>query len=480
MPSSLYSENRILMRDVYSGSILTWHPKTFVLVLLIFLALWLLPSGVFFVSVILSIHALRGAKESIQALTILSILILLNPGLFPTVYQWSTLRWIVLSAAFGRMLWDGIIQSAPTPITLIRPLYVFGLSVVVLALISSHDPLISIFKITAFTIGVSTVMTSFHRTAHLRDYWISWLFTVSLAVIVASLPLYLSSFGYFRNGIGFQGILNHPQTYGPFAAPFTALLTSLILFRKDYSRLVILGASLGWIAIFTSLARTGLVMATIGILLAAFCHVLSSRRFPKPRTRARSVPAFVLGLMILGIVVVAYGDQILSASSTFILKQDSGGKSASFEIRKLKLPNQLENFATAPLSGIGFGVDIDPESFQNSDIGRTTMFGIPTGAPTEKSFLPTAILEETGIIGASLTILLIISLVRPVYAQGDLAALSVLISCLLINIAEIAFFSFGGIGLYIWIMTGLSYNMSVGISIPSLIGSQFKPSGKSL
>ena len=53
-----------------------------------------------------------------------------------------------------------------------------------------------------------------------------WFTTVQAVVIASSLPLILSSAGYFTNGVGFQGILNHPQAFGVYLAPVTALLVA--------------------------------------------------------------------------------------------------------------------------------------------------------------------------------------------------------------------------------------------------------------
>ncbi|MDE3051447.1 MAG: hypothetical protein KGJ48_16300, partial [Nitrospirota bacterium] len=81
-------------------------------------------------------------------------------------------------------------------------------------------------------------------------------------------------------------------------------------------------------------------------------------------------------------------------------------------------------------------------------------FGLPLSAPTEKGFLPTAILEETGILGTLCLILLLGSLIWQVSRKSDIATTWIFFTSILVNVGEMVFFSFGGLGLYIWLIMG--------------------------
>jgi hypothetical protein len=108
----------------------------------------------------------------------------------------------------------------------------------------------------------------------------------------------------------------------------------------------------------------------------------------------------------------------------------------------------MANFWDHPLTGIGFGAPSDPARFANQ-LERGP-YGIPLSASVEKGFMPTAVLEETGIIGAALTILLLLALFVPILRHPDPTLFWVATTCLLVNFGEMVFFSIGGMGFFFW------------------------------
>src|SRR5262249_33043058 len=80
--------------------------------------------------------------------------------------------------------------------------------------------------------------------------------------------------------------------------------------------------------------------------------------------------------------------------------------------------------------------------------------GLPLSAPVEKGFLPTAVLEETGIFGAIFFALFLFSAMRLVVRRGDIVLAWIFFTCLFVNVGEMIFFSAGGLGLYIWLLMG--------------------------
>lgn len=91
--------------------------------------------------------------------------------------------------------------------------------------------------------------------------------------------------------------------------------------------------------------------------------------------------------------------------------------------------------------------------------------GIPVSATVEKGFMPTAVLEETGVLGAVLILVLLAFLVVPVARYGDIVAFWILSTALLLNFGEMIFFTMGGNGLYLWIVMGFCYCWSVARSV---------------
>jgi O-antigen ligase len=124
---------------------------------------------------------------------------------------------------------------------------------------------------------------------------------------------------------------------------------------------------------------------------------------------------------------------------------------AFYHSRGANIKTQWENFLASPLLGHGFGVY--PGGIPEKKI--VYFMGIPISASTEKGFLPTAALEETGIVGALLLMALLISLGRQVYRQYDPRWLAMYFACLFVNFGESVFLSSGGLGLFFWILIGL-------------------------
>ena len=114
------------------------------------------------------------------------------------------------------------------------------------------------------------------------------------------------------------------------------------------------------------------------------------------------------------------------------------------------IADQWANFNASPLFGIGFGVSLG-SSFKPVFDSFT---GLPLSASVEKGFLPTAILEETGIFGATFFVVFLLSLIRHVFSKIDLVLPWVFLASLFVNTGEMIFFSAGGLGLYIWLLMG--------------------------
>jgi len=94
--------------------------------------------------------------------------------------------------------------------------------------------------------------------------------------------------------------------------------------------------------------------------------------------------------------------------------------------------SQVHNFMTSPWIGRGFGVYADGV-FPS---GVKLFAGIPVSAPVEKGVLPTAVLEETGVLGFACLAYLIYALVRGVWHRAPHAVVAMLIACLFRFIPE--------------------------------------------
>ena len=415
--------------------------------------------------VILALWALRGAKCALQALALSLLITMSNPALIEDVG--NVLRWIVVLSAAGRILVDTLrYKKIPQSVGV---LILFFLVAFMLSLSTSYEAVLSVIKLCVFTLGAAAVILGFHLTRHEYVYWKSWFFTLSFAVITLSLPTYFfDEIGRYQNGIGFQGILNHPQAYGVFLAPTLAWITGALLFKevkRDGLLLFLVGT--GWLLLVATLARTALLSVCLGLLVTVIAGALARRRDWASTLRSlflrkRSVPVLVACLMALVMIGVNYQSSI----SQFLLKYDGYSRAlerqgysagsiagALYGSRQFMITRSFENFKEHPWMGIGFGLASEQERFS---VERTNFMNIPVNASVEKGFLPTAVLEEVGILGALFFFVFVISLIRPVVSTGSLTALWLLLTCILINLGEMVIFSFGGIGLYTWLMIGFA------------------------
>lgn len=391
-----------------------------------------------------ALHGLRGTRESAEAIGILAFLIILGKT------DISLGRWVVLFAAFGRMIWDGVFGGKPAP-RLLYALLAFFFVVLVLSVFASRFPLVSGLKVTSFTLGVGTTTTALFRTRHIRDYWLSWLFTLGVFILLASIPMYGSEAGYGVWGAGFQGILVDPQTFGPVMAAITALLTGLYFFRGRTPWLVLICVGLGWIGVYLSLARTGLLALLLaGGIATALGFAFKPETWANDLSRALGRPVVMVGLLAVLALSALQWTAVQSEVESFLAKDDGSASpiQALERSRGALMSRSMANFWEKPLTGIGFGAPSDPTDFAQ-EIERGP-YGIPLSASVEKGFMPTAVLEETGIVGALLTIILLIVLFVPVVRHPDPTLFWVMATCLLVNLGEMAFFSVGGLGFFLW------------------------------
>ncbi len=359
------------------------------------------------------------------------------------------LRWIILLTSFSRIIFDYIVENRRIPGVIIA-LFVFSIMAAIMAVVVSYAPVISLLKLATFTIGVITVVLGFEMMSKEKDYWASFYITIYFVVIILNILIYVLGLGYYRPYMGFQGLFYHPQTLGVFLVPFLALLTGILL-RGGRSYILITGLLLGYIQLFATKSRTSVLALGLGLVLVLLFN---------PYRKAILLLVFGrlerLALLFLILAVALLSPSIQNRLLEFIQKNPETELELSerFEASRGGLISKsIENFQKSPVIGIGFGVASDREALA---VDRSSTFGVPLSAPTEKGFLPSAILEETGILGTILFLVLFVLLVKPVIisSYGELAWM--MMAAISVNVGEMIFFSFGGPGLFVWLIIGLS------------------------
>jgi hypothetical protein len=321
-----------------------------------------------------------------------------------------------------------------------------------LSLTVSYAPDVSLFKLLSFGIVASTVLIGYRLTLNYASYWRSWLFSLFAVIVIVSFPLIFSDFGYTRNNQGFQGILNHPQAYGIFIAPFLAWVLGLIFDNRISGWFPWVVVTIASISLFATQSRTGMIAVVFGLLLAV---VLGFSRQQRAVSRYRKWVFRLLPYFLFVAILFALNFDNVSRSATrFILKGHTGDAVAdAFQAsRGSFLEKSLMNFQDNIFTGIGFGVASDPSDF---NVRRDPFLGLPVGASIEKGFFIIAALEEVGLIGFTLLIALVGSLLIPTLEkQAGTAPAALALGALFVNFGESIFFAVGGIGLLMWLLLG--------------------------
>ncbi len=402
---------------------------------------------------VLVIHALRGARQTIEAFTVGMFLLYLNPSLFHSLSGASTLRWPLIFGAFARVVWDlarhreAFWKGAAVPLLL-----AFTLCAMLFAPITSHFPQISFMKAITFFVGTFTILTAFRLTADQHEYWQGWFATFYVFLVLGSLPLLRFS-GAYIGGL-FMGLVNHSQAMGTFLVPFTGWLT-FVLIRAERRPIVLsLTVLVGWYFIYLSGSRTSLVATAGAIALASLVTLVRGgvgRDLWLAGVRKLALPFLVVAITAAGVA----GPQLADAFHAFMLKGEQGASvDEAFEnSRGAFIEQQMDNWRRSPIIGIGFGAPSTNDDLRIKDSG---FLGLPSGASVEKGFLPSAVLEEMGLVGGFLVLIITLTLLVRTFHQPDPALIALFLGGLLINVGEMIFFSPAAGGMFMWMCIGLA------------------------
>ena len=432
----------------------------------LFVVLAISPYSISVVLGFLCLWALMGTKQAIQAVSLSVIIKYLNPALYTFSSETGILAWLVIALAVIRLLPNVKMRH----IRFLLPLISFSLVVALLSIFVSPNPQISLLKIFSFLVVVAAVLIGMSTASrNTIEAWKLWFLSLTVSLILVSIPtLFFPIVGYHTNGRGFQGILNQPQALGAWLAPVGAWLLMGLFQIKRKSRVILLGALVILIGLVISTeARTS--VAAILLSIAATFIVASIRQrkdFSLSITRGVLVATF---LSFAIAIMLFISPDLSNGIKGFVLKyqpaqgSEAGIEKSFYSSRGSGIESEWANFLNQPITGNGFGVYAAGDSryvvtASQSDI--ETVYGIPISAPVEKGFLPTAILEETGIIGTLFFIWFLISLTKHVTKNSDARWVSLFFACLFVNVGEAVLLSVGGLGLYLWLLIGLAIGAS--------------------
>ena len=277
-----------------------------------------------------------------------------------------------------------------------------------------------------------------------------------------SLPtLFFPEIGYRRSGSGFQGIMNHPLVFGPTMALLGAFILGRLFQQSKPSWKLIFLFSIIFLLIFMSESRAaGVALVLASFFCMAFIFIISRHSLQLYAPAMKSKRLFFIGLMLICFLLIdTYEFKLVDYFISKSFQADVDGLINAFQVsRSVLYEPMIANIIKNPFTGIGFGIASD---YLSMDINRDPILGLAFYAPTEKGVLPILVLEEVGIIGFLLFTLWVFILIRRSISNG-MPTFLVLMTLLLINMAESILFSPGGTGLLILIV------LSAAVSKPRL------------
>jgi hypothetical protein len=399
---------------------------------------------------VLAIFALLGRTQAVMALALAWLFGSLNPGVAAEATLGTVGRFVVIGAAATSVLirsgWllDSLRVSRITLVTLLLGLFLIGHSLLV-----SPFPDVSFLKSVSWTVVTITLFAAWGGAVpEERTRAETQLFGILVAVLVCSVPLLaLPQLGRAINDTGFQGILNHPQVFGPTMALLGGWAGANLLGESNPPWRTYMLVCSCLVFVVLSEARTGGLAMVLGLVVSVlFVPWLTGQRVLSVLPGIASKRSYLV--MVFGLVAAALSGSWLTERIGEYLdkgyRAEATGLADAYSLTRGVLIDLIfHNIELHPLSGIGFGIASYPEGMI---IERDPLLGLPTSASIEKGVFPVAVVEELGIFGAVLVVVWLWMVVRRASRTG-VAALTVVLTMLLVNMGENTFFSPGGFGL---------------------------------
>ncbi|HUG10448.1 MAG TPA: hypothetical protein VMM36_05520 [Opitutaceae bacterium] len=428
------------------------------------------------VLVVLTVLALRSTLFAVQALSILFLLIYINPVIQLQSPQLLMFRWAVFFAACGRIFLSVLVRGGNVhEVQPIRYLHIFCSLALITNFIANPTSPVGYLKLFAFAFGVTAIFAGAAFNTVSRDRLFIWLLAMCVVIFGLSIPFLAIPAGYFSKMRqleiaeagdyvevsaewlgGFMGILGHAQSFGTVAALLCTFLFVTIFFSKYQVRWIAVATFMvGLVMLYLSKARTGglafMIAVTAVTLLAVFGG--SARRRVHRTISHRALPAIVLGGLVVLAGLLVGGGVITKGMRTFIEKGDEsqqGILDAYMGSRGGLIELSMANFRAHPIFGIGFGRNSwEAQGYANpfADKGLLSL----TFSPTEKGQIATAVLEETGIIGALAFLTMIGSFILFFAREANVYGLGLFVCVLALNMGEMNLFAMGGLGMLEWL-----------------------------
>ncbi len=312
---------------------------------------------------------------------------------------------------------------------------------------SAHISLLKIVQYTWVMVGLLGLAVSTSRASPTVENAVAWFVFVwvgSVAVVgltpfgrTGDMSVLLAT---GRESTMVRGIFDHSQTLGVALGVSVPMLCSLYVVGLFDRRTFLLTAGPSALLLVATSSRGGVLTAILGFLALVFVSVFS-RRASRGSTRARRLAKGAVGVLVLAAGLFFFTESAASAVAHFLAKGGSVDEGLiaerNFSGRDVIIRRSFEKFRERPIAGYGFQVEDTPEFRE-----RATLFR----ASVEKSFVFTMVLEETGLVGAALFLLMIAWILYDCLIRQNVVVFTVFSAFIAANFSEAIFFSPGAVG----------------------------------
>ena len=416
-----------------------------------------LPGNILFFAIVMAMIMAGTPRAAVMGMTLALLALCANTAFVVKTAVWTIARFINIFMFSGRFV---VIESRDNR-WLTSPSYVSLLAFVIVAaccsLASGYYVHIAMLKLFSFWIGMTGFFACIHTLRRKHIDVTEWFVAQAAAVcLMCAASLALGVAANFKEGMVAKGLHNlgfyHSQSMGPAAALLCAYLASVYLFAGHRNRWICLPL-IGFLlyCLYLSGSRTGLGaliagLATLGLL------VVIRRSFRSQKLRLNIGRAKLLGLVVLGCVSVAAldittGGRLTVGFVSFLAKKGRDVEAVSLDdalsTRLGSIELSYHNFKQSPVFGIGFQVATTEFFKENASLFY---------APVEKGFLPTAVLEEVGLVGTTFFVVFLTCFLYELIRDRNVPGTIMFVTMLVSNLGEASFFALAGHGAYAWML----------------------------
>lgn len=417
-----------------------------------------LSGNVVFFAIILYVTLAGTAPHALMATTLFMLAVCANNAFVAKTSIWTVARFINLFTFTGRFSLTSAGMRGTSLGLSYATLLLFCATALICSLASGYYLHISLLKLFSFTLGMTGLFTCIARIRNTRADTTEWFIAQGIVVAILSAISLAAGVGsnFVRSPYWNERLFNlafyHPNTAGPLFSQFALYAICVLLFTRYRNRWICVPL-IGCLGFFLALSgsRTGAASLAMGAAMAAaislFWHRKGAWIFVRRFSRLTIVLSLA-GALLTGVVTdIATGNALSKKVVSFVAKSDKEQESVSVDeiisSRKAVVEHSYQNFLQSPILGIGFQVATTEFFQQNASIFY---------APVEKGFLPTALLEEVGVVGAAAFAVFALTLIAQLTHGRNAPGLILFVSLLVINCGEVSIFALAGHGAYQWML----------------------------